>query len=251
MRRRCVARVWQTRRKCGIGAACVVAGKTMACQVERRSSRMAEVAAVEAAVRPHVASSGRADTAGRPSSGDARAALAVLKKTMAAARAEAAAELATAEAEAAEVVSMADAEIDEVEEEEEAMATAASGHGAVSRAGRLAAAVRGAGSVGSAGAAGAAADAAKLAALEEIRAAAKASRLAALAELQARKKEVKRYLRVTALAGFAAINGMDAARFTRGEAPLERAEDEAEAEERAAEETAASTPTARHILMGA
>ncbi|GAB0489888.1 hypothetical protein MMPV_001114 [Pyropia vietnamensis] len=212
----------------------------------------AALATVEAAVRPHFASSGPAGAARGPSSGDARAALAVLKKVMAAARAEAAAELAAAEAEAAEVISMADAEIHEVEEEEKAIAKAASEEGAVSRtAGWLAAAVRGASSVGSAGAVGAAAEAAKLAALEETRTEAEASRQAALAELQARKKEVKRYLRVTALAGFAAINGIDAARFTRGEAPLERAEDEAEAEERAIEGTAASTLTARHTLMGA
>lgn len=248
--RRCVARAWRTRRKCGSAAACVVAGRTMACTAERRSPRMAAVAAVAAAVRPHVASVGPGGATGGPPASAIGPALAALKQTMAAARAEAATILAAAEAEAEDIILLADAEIDQVREEEEAIQGVASRAGASATAGWLMAAVRGAGGA-SAAAATAAAAATKLAALDRTRVAAEAARRAAVDELAARKKEVKRHLRVTALAGFAAVNGMDAYRFTLGEVPLERAEDEAEAEEREAAAAAVVARTTRRAVTSA
>ncbi|GAB0497248.1 hypothetical protein MMPV_008572 [Pyropia vietnamensis] len=98
------------------------------------------------------------------------------------------------------------------------------------------------------------ADSVALEELEEERKAAEANRKAAVRELHARTLQLRRDVRVTAMAGFADMNGLNRQEFLRGEAVLEQAEDAAavEAEEaaEAAEEAAAAANAAASAVAG-
>lgn len=248
-KKRCVVRSRLTRSRCGTSASCVLSGRRLVCKRSKNITARALVAAAAApAALPFISA--------RSSDATRTAYLAKLRKDIEAAQAIRDAGVAEAEEEAEVVIAEADAEIEEVEEKEAAILVAigsddddddaddGTDDDAATAATRQALTVGGRTS----------SDELTLAALEEERKAATAARKAAMRELRAKTRRLRRSVRVTALAGFADMNGLDRQHFLRGEEVLERAEDaaDADAEEAAevAEEAAAATDWAADAVAG-
>lgn len=245
-RNRCVVRSRLTRSRCGASASCVPLGHTLACKAAMKTSARALVAAAAAAPPMPTA---LLPASARPSAATRLKMLKKLRADLAAATAARDAGVSAAEEEAEMAIAEADAEIDEVKEKEAAI-LAALGDDNDDADKAATASSRQALNVGER----TNADSQTLEELEEERKAAEASRKAAVRELHARTLQLRRDVRVTAMSGFADMNGLNRQQFLRGEAVLERAEDAAaaDAEEaaEAAEAAAAAADAAADAMAG-